>query len=382
MNHIRGLWLESLGPSAALANPAELRAAMHYCQGLGVSDLYLQVYREGRAWFRSTVAGQEHLLPVLSSGHEPLRAALDLAASCGIRVHAWINAFNLGLNERAPILERSGPEVLLTDNCGTRLDVYSSEGKPPDARAEYFQLDAPKLWLDPSSPHVKQHLETVVSELFEAYPQFCGLHLDFFRYPYFLPMQPSSRIGCGFETGYGQDALQRFAEASGHSDGFKKDERGALRPIDETVSLAWDRWRRAEVGSYTNSFRKIIGAEKTLSVAAIAWADRAFFTAYQNWRQWLSEDSIDQACLMAYTADDELFSYLVHQAAAFQSAHSIVLGGAGVYLHRDAAQLAGQMHAASLAGAKGSLIFSYENLRKKGIDSSTLTDLLGQRRRI
>lgn len=381
MSQILGLWLESLGPQPALADRAGLQEALSYAKSAGVTDVYLQVYREGRAWFPSEIAGQEHLSACLARGYEPLRQALETARQLGLRLHAWINVFNVGLNSAARILRDHGNGVLQSDNCGVRLDAYSEQGKPPDSRAEYFTLDAPKLWLDPAAAEVKEYYNLLLQELFTAYPEFAGLHLDFFRYPYFLPMQPSSRITCGYEFGYGEESLRFFSQVTGSEDAFVRDEKGALRPADEGISLRWDRFRRNEIEGYLPRFRRLLPQGARLSVAALAWPERAFFTSFQNWRHWLSEDLADQICLMAYTADDELFAYLVKQACAFRGRKSTLLAGSGVYLHSGAEQLAGQIVAAEKAGAQGALIFSYENLRKKEIGSSTLSDTIAQRRR-
>lgn len=382
MNEMLGLWLESLGANPALAEREGLVEAVRFAKEAGVTDLYLQIYREGRAWFPSQIAGQEHLKLCLDRGHDPLGEALALAEQNHLRVHAWINVFNLGRNSGAKILHDHGNDILLTDNCGIRVDAYTDNGKPPDSRADFFVLDAPKLWLDPAAPAVKEYLGTLAQEIFSSYPTFSGLHLDFFRYPYFLPMQPSSRIGCGFEVGYGAQTMKSFEATLGEEGAFILDEKKALRPASEGISLRWDCWRREQIESYLVRFRSALPKGAGLSVAALAWPDRAYFTAYQNWRRWLTEDAIDQACLMAYTADDELFSFLIRQAVAFQGARSAVIAGAGVYLHSHADQLARQICSAQAAGAKGALIFSYENLRKKGIDSSTLSKLLAQRRRM
>jgi uncharacterized lipoprotein YddW (UPF0748 family) len=358
--------MESLGATPALASPETIATAIDFAKKAGISDLYLQVYREGRAWFPSKVAGQEFLEKARSPKFDPLTLAIDYAKKSGIRVHAWINAFNLGLNANAKILQDRGRDLLLTDNIGTRIDAFSDEGVPPDSRGEYFCLDAPKLWLDPSDSRVREYLRILVGELFAAYPELSGLHLDFFRYPYFLPMQPSSRIGCGFEFGYGEAARAAFERETTNSAAFIEDKRGALRPKNQEVSLQWDQWRRRGIGDYLPLFRSVIGKKRVLSSAVLAWPERAYFTAYQNWRTWLAEEMLDDACLMAYTGDDELFSHLIRQACAFQKGRSSVVAGVGVYLLKDSEQLNRQKEIAKECGAKGEIIFSYENLRKLG----------------
>src|SRR5262249_4831158 len=156
--------------------------------------------------------------------------------------------------------------TLLTDNRGLRIDAYSDAGAPPDARSEYFSLDTPKLWLDPASSNVHRHLCGLAADLLDAYPALSGLHLDFFRYPYLLPMQPSSRSRCCFEFGYGEESRAKFEEHRGGNGCFES-VGGALRPSSDAVSLHWDCWRRAQIEKYLVSFRELLKPAQQLSVA-------------------------------------------------------------------------------------------------------------------
>lgn len=361
---IKGIWLESLGANCAISNPTQLIAALEFAKAQGFSDVFLQIYREGRAWFPSRVAGQEHLTQALGNGFNPLDFALQQATRLGLRLHGWFNIFNLGLNRGAKILAQHGERILLSDNLGVSLSRYSENGTPPDSRAGTFVLDAPNLWLDPSSPEVREYVFQVVSEALAAAPDLAGVHFDFFRYPYFLPIQPSSRISCGYELGYGEESRKRFESDCDCSDAFAEDERGALRPRSAELSLKFDQWRRGLLTSYLEAARQIAGS-RALSVACLAWPERAYFTAFQNWRAWLEGNLLDQACLMAYTADDEHFRHLIKQAVAFQGEKAAVLAGIGTYLHSDEKQTAAQCEEALRLGAVGSVVFSYENLRKR-----------------
>lgn len=361
---IRGLWVESLGPRPALSAPDSVRALIAYAASHEISDIYLQVYREGRTWFSSVHAGQEYYQSARSPAFEPLREAVTLAHDAGIRLHAWLNVFNLGLNQSAPILRQLGTEALLADNRGVSLDRYTDSGAPPDSRAQYFMLDAVKLWLDPSMPEVKRYILSIVEDALSAAPEIDGIHLDFFRFPYLLPMQPSSRISCGYEFGYGNGTRNRFMEAHNQPNAFIRDQHGDLRLAGDEVSLQFDRWRREAVTAYLPAIRAQLAKPQVLSVACLAWADRAFFTSFQNWRSWLLDGLVDQVCLMAYTADDELFNHLIRQACAFQTEMGSVIAGLGAYLHKEHAQTKRQQHSAVRLGARGWLLFSYENIRR------------------
>src|SRR5690606_30041976 len=100
---------------------------------LGISDIYVQVWRGGLRWYKSS-RGRLHPLIQAEAGFDPLLTLLDAAASAGISVHAWLNMFYVGKRgEESPLREVLTEEALLTDSFGHRLDEYTDFGSPPDA---------------------------------------------------------------------------------------------------------------------------------------------------------------------------------------------------------------------------------------------------------
>lgn len=358
-----GLWVEAKGEGAALLHKGGLEDACIQAKRLGLNALIVQVYREGKAWYPSTEADTAPYEHCLKIGFDPLTEALKLGQRFSLQIHAWLNVFNLGFNSEASVLKKLGPASLLADNFQTSVRTYSEAGSCP--QMPQSQMDAPGLWLDPSSEEVRYCLTQVAKEISRNYPSLSGIHLDYIRYPYFLPLRPSSRIKCGPDFGYGAESLKRFAGNRTLDECFVCED-GAYQPASETLSLEWDRWRRTQVTETVKAIRAVLHTSQKLSVATLAWPERAYFCAFQNWRSWIQNELVDCACPMAYTADDEHFEYLAKQSACFQTEKSKVSMGIGAYLLSSKDQLERQMHIASDVGV-GASVFSVRNLKRFGL---------------
>lgn len=367
----RGLWIEVVGPTTPLQSRESIDTVIRDAKAAHVTDLYVQVLREGKAWFRSSYA--EAAWQVANKDdHEfdPLGYLLGHAGASNLKVHAWLNVFNLHENDNAFILNNLGPEILITDNTGVRIDQYSGDGSPRDSRDAFFRLDTPGFWLDPGDPAVKQYYQLVISELLELYPDLAGIHLDYFRYPFVIPLRPGTAISLGFDLGYGEVSRRSFKETQTIDEPFVLRVRSSniLDPINTEVSFKWDQWRRSRLDNYLTWIKQALTPAQELSVAVIPYSDRAYLNAFQDWRKWLSAGLVSKVCLMAYTKDDALLGHLVREAVAFKGENSRVIAGIGAYLHSDPKEIHDQERIALSKGADGTLLFSYKNIKKKKKD--------------
>src|SRR6185295_11181083 len=106
---------------------------------------------------------------------------------------------------------------------------------------------------------------------------------------------------------------------------------------DDETAERWDAWRRDQVSRYLPEIKSRLRAGQKLSVAALAYADRAYLSAFQDWRGWLADGAVDRVCLMSYSPDDRLFGHLVRQAAACCEAdRSRLYAGVGMWFFDDA----------------------------------------------
>ena len=360
-----GLWAQAEGANRTLDSAEKMKRLVERARAAGVTDLYAQVYRSGRAWFPTNLADDA---PAKRAGRDPLAFLLALASGDerggrAIKVHAWINAFSLARNGNAPILRQFGAEAALKDQHGRSLLEYPPSGKP--AWAKGFQLGTPGIFLDPAHPGARGRIVDIAAELARNYPTLSGIHLDFIRYPYALPVSPGSRFSPRLDFGYGRASAARFHRETGKTAPF------AGSGGKDADRAAWDDWRRAQV---TAAVRGVYESAKNrnsrivVSAAVLPWAERAYLSAFQDWRGWLEDGFLDKALVMNYTRDARLAaqisrSALSSKAASRKSRAAKVVIGLGAYLFTDRpAGLWREWRDAREAGADGVALFSYDQM--------------------
>ena len=97
--HPRGLWVLCEGSQRVLEHPEKIPELLSDAQALGVSDLFVQVYRGGKAWFNSSLADARPYQSILLEHDQDTFAELIRQAhEQGFRVHAWVNVLSLAGN--------------------------------------------------------------------------------------------------------------------------------------------------------------------------------------------------------------------------------------------------------------------------------------------
>lgn len=369
----RALWVLCEGSAETLASPERIDALVEHAIALGVSDLFVQVYRSGRAWYDASLADPTPFREIVEkTGTDPLRRLLPAAHARGLRVHAWVNVLSLNANRSAPILIELGPGAVMVDRRGRSLLDYPS-GEVPAPDRTWYRMGTPGLYLDPATPGVRERLVATFVELVDRYPELDGLHLDYIRHPGVLPFAPGSRFGVGLDFGYGEATRQRFQTDTGLPGPYADPSNPAasgLRNANE-----WDAWRREQVTSLVREIRGGALARRPgllVSAAVIAYADRAYLSLAQDWRGWIDEGLLDFAVPMIYTLDDRLFGYHVRAFASGPNAERIWMG-AGTWLFASSpARALAQLDLIRETGSTGEALFSYDAL----LESDALLEAL------
>jgi len=350
----RGLWVLCEGSQRVLEHPERIPQLIADAQNLDVTDLFVQVYRGGRAWFDSSHADAGPYRKLLAAtGEDTLSELLAQAHAAGLRVHAWVNVLSLARNRDAPLIRDLGRDSVLTDRFGrSLLDYPNFDVPPPDRR--YYRMGTPAIWLDPAAPGVAERLAVTFAELLTRYPELDGLHLDYIRYPDVLPFAPGSRFGVGLDFGYGVRTRARF-----------KQDTGLDAPLGDSLANAtrWDAWRRDQVTALVVAVRfatRTAHATVQLSAAVWAWADRAYLSQGQDWRRWLEAGLLEFAVPMAYTLDDRVLRYHAESFAGLPTGNRIWVGlGTWLFAQRPERALE-QIRIVRAAGAAGDSLFSYD----------------------
>jgi uncharacterized lipoprotein YddW (UPF0748 family) len=353
----RGLWVLCEGSQRVLEHPELFDTLLADAEALGATDLFVQVYRAGRAWFRTTLAdGTPWTGTVRPDGSDALAELIRRAHARGLRVHAWVNVLNLSTNRQAPILLALGRDAVVVDQKGRSLLDYPDYDLPLPDR-EWLRMGTPAIWLDPAVPGVAERLAATFRELVRGYPELDGLHLDYVRYPDTLPFSPGTQFGVGVGFGFGEPARARF-----------QGETGRVAPLGASLANAerFDGWRREKLGALVTAIAGAARAERPglrVSAAVIAERERAYRVDLQDWLGWLDAGQLDFAVPMLYTRDAALLRYGVETYAGLAKRRQLWVG-LGSWLFADTPELAvEQLRTARAEPSLGTSLFSWDSIR-------------------
>jgi len=353
----RGLWVLCEGSQRVLESRKQVTLLLADAHRLGVTDLFVQVYRGGRAWYATALADAAPYAAVFrESGEDALTVLVERAHREGLRVHAWVNVLSLARNDRAPILRDLGREAAVVDQKGRSILDYP-DYEPPAPDRDWLRLGTPAIWLDPAAPGVRERLVATFSELLEGYPQLDGLHLDYIRYADALPFAPGSRFGVGLGFGYGEASRTRFRAETGRPAPFGRSLANAN---------AWDDWRRGQLTALVAAIARQARSIRPgilVSAAVVGDRDRAYLVDLQDWPGWLDAGYLDFAVPMLYTRDLRRLRYSVEALAGLARGRRIWVGlGAWLFegTPRDAVA---QLREVRAEPQLGSALFSWDALR-------------------
>jgi len=365
----RGLWVLCEGSQRVLERADRLPALLADARALGVTDLFVQVYRGGRAWFDSSLADTAPWHGTWRApeppGADALSVLIERARAEGLRVHAWVNVLSLSKNAEAPLLRELGGGAVLVDQWGRSLLDYP-DYEVPEAERKSYRIGTPALYLDPAAPGVAERLAATFEELLRRYPGLAGLHLDYIRYPDVLPFLPGTRFGVGLSFGYGVATRARFQA-----------ETGLEAPFGERTGNAdrFDHWRRAQLSALVATIAERARAARPgvqLSAAVYPDVERAYLGLYQDWRGWLEAGSIDVAVPMLYSTDERLFRYQVDELAGLPVASRIWVGLGSWLFAREPARALAQTRLVAEHAPLGVSFFSWDSIH----DEPSLRDAL------
>jgi uncharacterized lipoprotein YddW (UPF0748 family) len=348
----KGLWVSVFSSKRVLYSKQAVNELLKVSKVAGISQIYLQVYQSGRAFYNSKISDQSKYQEIIASaGIDIIDYLLQEAKKNNIKVFAWVNLLSIGQNMNADIIKKLGESVLTRDQYGR-----PSGRKDPNESDKYY-LREEHLFLEPGDQRVARYLTAIVDEIVARYPLFSGVHLDYVRYPMTVPFTPGSRFkDYGLNYGYGKENVLRFRERTG------------LDPLtldnEKNFSL-WDNWRRQQV---TDLLRRILkrvkerSADMLVSSAVIPSGERAYSSMFQDWPGWLEEGIADYVVLMNYTLDNQFTREIVRSSLSLRQKGK-VFAGMGLFLMKDDPEnFKEQYNTLTQLNPDGIVFFAYDDI--------------------
>lgn len=303
-------------------NLDKVRKVLDDLKSINVNTLYVELDYDGYIIFKSDNAYFE-TNPIFKD-FDVLAAYIEEGEKRGIEVHAWSKT----LCVQQKVADRIPAEWLMRNKEGEAVVVL------PWHRFYFF---------NPGHPDGTRFLLDLYKEVVKNY-NIKGMQVDYVRYP---------------EADYGYDEYTRNL--------FKKEK--GVDPItlstDSPLYKDWCQFRIELVNKFVYKFAAEMKSIKPeIEFSAAVWPNLpiALGTHFQDSRDWIVKDYLDNTSLMSYNPG---FYYCVKDTATFKEfgdGHSIITLGMGAYIELTGETIVQQVNLSRDTGAGGVAIFEYESL--------------------
>ena len=363
---VRALWVQR----GSLASPASIISAVDMAKKGGFNTLIVQVRGRGDAFYNSRHEPRPAVLAKQPASFDPLALMIERARRAGLKVHAWVNV-NLVSDAAPPGARRhivyTHPEWLMVPKPLAE-DLGRLHPRHPEylrrlseyARARSDRVEG--IFLSPIHKGAAEHAVKVITDIVSRY-DVDGIHLDYIRFP-------------TAEFDYSAGALDEFrADVTARMTGTERRDyavRARGRPLfyTEMFPQGWQEFRRARLTALLTRIRAAVKSRRPramLSAAVFPDANDATTRRFQNWGAWLETGLLDAICPMAYTTNPALFRTQIADVEQ-RAGRRPVWAGIGAYQLSPAATVE-NIRAARQLGAEGIVLFSYDNLDARYIES-------------
>ena len=363
---VRALWVQR----GSLASPASIITAIDRAKASGFNTLIVQVRGRGDAYYDSRYEPRAALLAKQPASFDPLELVVERAHHAGLKVHAWVNV-NLVSDAEPPSSRRhvvyAHPEWLMVPRPLAEALARMNPRHPTYLKrlSEYARARSDRvegIFLSPIHKGAVDYIVRVVGDIASRYGV-DGIHLDYIRFP-------------NDEFDYGAEVLDEFrSEITSKLSGNERREyasRARGRPLfyTEMFPQRWQEFRRARLTSLLTKIRATVKSRRPramLSAAVFPDANDAANRRFQDWGGWLQTGLLDAICPMAYTTDPALFRTQIANVEQLAGRRP-VWAGIGAYQLSPATTVE-NIHAARQLGAEGIVLFSYDNLDDRYVDT-------------
>jgi uncharacterized lipoprotein YddW (UPF0748 family) len=228
------------------------------------------------------------------------------------------------------------------------------------ARARSDRVEG--IFISPVHKGAVDHATKVIGDIVSRYAV-DGIHLDYIRFP-------------NDEFDYSARTLDEFrAEIEAKVTADERRDYAARargRPLfyTEMFPQGWQEFRRSRLTALVTKIRSTVKSRRPqamLTAAVFPDANDATNRRFQNWGGWLETGLLDAICPMAYTTDPALFRTQIANVEQLAGERP-VWAGIGAFQISSSAAIE-NIRAARQLGTEGVVLFSYDNLDGKYVDT-------------
>jgi uncharacterized lipoprotein YddW (UPF0748 family) len=376
----RGVWLRPMETT-----PETVQAVIDQLKVLGIQDIFLETYYQGKTIYPSGVMKQYQLAeqhPRFAK-QDPLKVWLTVAHQNNMRLHVWFQTYMAG--NQLENAEKYGPIL-------TRYPQWSNiqwmalqePDKLPDAKITPVAspLEEGHYFLDPANPEVSQFLLALLNELVKNY-EIDGVNLDYIRYPASLTVTSGDYRQSNW--GYSaiarkrfQDELLQVQKQTQLKEKMKEPIQVALptKKVEGKAVSAWDpvyltvqdplwrrwiQWRQAQVTHFVGqASAKIRALNPRIAITAVVFppADAQLAWKLQDWPSWVEKGYLDALTPIGLNpSPDGMYQNALTLKKLSKGKVPIYSGIFGAYNRLTPLETMQQVDAVQRAGLNGIILF-------------------------
>ena len=320
-------------------NIDEVRETLNNISALGFNHLFVETFFNGKLIFKSEKTKLKTHDFVFDSpyGKNLLNAFIEEGKQLGIKIHAWVENFFIGIYQDINTLDSSFKLSWILKN---RDETYLQK------------QEKNYVFLDPAHDEVRKLLMYIYEEI-TVLDDLESLHLDYIRYPLCYDLDHKTLTD---DTGYTDIAVKKF-ESLHHITHMKQIISSNIKVYD-----LWKEFKKNQVTSFIKEIHEMIHHRTKISTAVFGNPEHAIANKMQDWLSWVHLGYIDIVMPMAYYKDDQrVYEEISRMRELVGNRVKVVAGLAPSYIGLDPQANLTQIERVKQAQADGVCLFATQN---------------------
>lgn len=339
---IRGVWHRP--NSSERENTLEgILEVLDTFKSSGINIIFLETLYHGMSVFKTDKIPYYYKLEGFTYGDYPdyFTAFVTEATKRGIKVHAWVQDFYVGVKEETALVVNH-PDWMLINQQGELRHTTEGVGF------------GGYLFLDPANPEVRDFLTSFYDEVLTKVPQVQGLNMDYIRYPISVFEEDT-------DTGYTTVCMTEFAKENGltlSADNMREDLHRQI--VDKGLVEEWIAHRSRYITAFVRQVREMVDKKhpgKLISTAIFPEIEQTYYKKKQSIKVWLDNRYVDMVTPMVHFYGAAQICESVKELKEMSGDIRCYTGLYTTYHNQLINELSEHIDASFKAGAEGFVLF-------------------------